>query len=126
MENFKLTRWKVLFHPEFQREFDKLEVDVQDRIVAQAGLLELEGPRLSRPYVDSLNSSRHPNMKELRFRGQSGVWRIAFAFDPERQAVLLVAGNKEGQHEPRFYKTLIARADDRFNDWLTILERPGK
>ena len=56
-------------------------------------------------------------MKELRFKLE-GVWRFAFAFDPERNAVMLVGGNKEGKNQKRFYKQLIATADDRFDDWL--------
>jgi len=57
-------------------------------------------------------------MKELRFRADTGVWRAAFAFDPDRHAVLLVAGDKAGVAQRRFYKALIARADKRFDDHL--------
>lgn len=60
-------------------------------------------------------------MKELRCRAADGVWRIAFAFDPEREAVLLVAGDKAGVNERRFYKSLIARADERFDRHLARL-----
>ncbi len=55
-----------------------------------------------------------------------GVWRTAFAFDPERKAILLVAGDKSGVSEDRFYKKLIKKADDRFDDHLTRLkEKPS-
>lgn len=54
-------------------------------------------------------------MKELRFRAANGVWRVAFAFDPRRRAVLLVAGDKSGIGEGRFYRSLIRRADSRFD-----------
>jgi hypothetical protein len=57
-------------------------------------------------------------MKELRFNADDGVWRVAFAFDPERQAILLVAGDKAGVAQKRFYKGLIARADKRFDEYL--------
>ena len=57
-------------------------------------------------------------MKELRCTAAGGVWRIAFAFDPDRQAILLVGGDKSGGGEKRFYKQLIARADDRFDRHL--------
>jgi len=57
-------------------------------------------------------------MKELRCTAAGGVWRIAFAFDPDRQAILLVGGDKSGGSEKRFYKQLIARADDRFDRHL--------
>lgn len=57
-------------------------------------------------------------MKELRCDADGGVWRIAFAFDSERKAVLLVAGDKAGANEKRFYKRLIAKADKRFERHL--------
>jgi hypothetical protein len=57
-------------------------------------------------------------MKELRCRTGDGVWRVAFAFDPERKAVLLAAGDKSGGSQRRFYKRLIAKADGRFDDYL--------
>ena len=60
-------------------------------------------------------------MKELRFDAADGVWRVAFAFDPKRQAVLLVAVDKSGGSEKRFYRQLIAKADQRFNDHLARL-----
>src|SRR6266851_8300425 len=67
---------------------------------------------LGRPRVDTLKGSRHANMKELRFDADDGVWRVAFAFDPKRKAILLVAGDKSGGSEKRFYRQLIAKADE--------------
>ena len=61
-------------------------------------------------------------MKELRFRANNGVWRVAFAFDPERKAVLLVAGDKSGTSQKRFYKGLIKKADARFDSHLVMLK----
>jgi hypothetical protein len=61
-------------------------------------------------------------LKELRFKAADGVWRVAFAFDPERQAILLVAGNKAGVSEKRFYKQLIEKADRRFDSHLDRLK----
>lgn len=61
-------------------------------------------------------------MKELRFKAADGVWRVAFAFDPKRNAVLLVAGDKSGGSENRFYKQLIKTADDRFDTHLAQLK----
>jgi hypothetical protein len=54
-------------------------------------------------------------MKELRFDAADGVWRVAFAFDPNRKAILLVAGDKSGGSEKRFYRQLIETADERFD-----------
>ena len=61
-------------------------------------------------------------MKELRFTAGGGVWRIAFAFDPERKAVLLVAADKSGVAERRLYRRLIAKSDERFDRHLDRLK----
>ena len=108
----------VSFADGFEPEFDALDAEVQDAILARMLLLEREGPSLGRPYADTLTGSKHANMKELRCTAAGGVWRLAFAFDPDRQAILLVGGDKSGGSEKRFYKQLIARADDRFDRHL--------
>ena len=100
-------KWHVIFHEAFAPEFEALAEDAQDELLAHAALLETFGPQLGRPRVDTLNGSKHANMKELRFDAADGVWRIAFAFDPERKAILLMAGDKSGQSEKRFYHHLI-------------------
>src|SRR6266704_6868352 len=99
--------WSVEIADELEADWDQFPVDVQDEILAHAKLLEQFGPQLGRPRVDTLNGSRHANMKELRFDANDGVWRVAFAFDPKRHAVLLVAGDKSGGSEKRFYRQLI-------------------
>ena len=80
------------------------------------------GPQLGRPYADTLKGSKHANMKELRFDAAGGVWRAAFAFDPRRQGILLVAGDKSGMRQGRFYQKLIAKADKRYAAHLTRLK----
>lgn len=65
-------------------------------------------------------------MKELRFEAADGVWRVAFAFDPKRKAIRLVAGDKSGVSERKFYKRLIAKADDRLDAHLARLKRKEK
>ena len=109
-----MMRWTVEFHPEFEPEFDALPEEVQDEFLAEAVFLELMGPATGRPHVDTLNGSGYANMKELRFEALNDEWRVAFAFDPRRIAVMLVAGGKTGISEKRFYKALIAKADDRY------------
>ncbi len=98
--------WLVEFHEDFESEFDALSEEVQDELLAHASLLETFGSQLGRPHVDTLNGSQHANMKELRFNAAGGVWRVAFAFDPRLIAILLVAGNKSGGSENRFYYLL--------------------
>ena len=118
--------WEVLFHDDFEPEFDALAQSVQDELLAHARLLEEFGPSLGRPNVDTLKGSRHDNMKELRFKADDGVWRVAFAFDPKRRAVLLFAGDKSGGSEEKFYKRLIRKADGRFDSHLDLLKKEQK
>ena len=99
----------------------KMPEPVQDALLAHAGLLEQFGPGLGRPRVDTLKGSRHANMKELRFDADGGVWRFAFAFDPNRKAIVLVGGDKSGTGEKRFYRQLIRKADERFDGHLPRL-----
>lgn len=91
--------------------------------MAHAKLLAQFGPQLGRPRVDTLKGSTHANMKELRFDAGGGVWRVAFAFDIKRQAILLVAGDKCGVAQRRFNKRLIVKADARFIDHLARIEK---
>ena len=74
--------------------------------------------QLGRPHADTLEGSKYSNMKELRFDADNGVWRVAFGFERQRQAVVLVAGDKSGISQKRFYKHLIKKADKRFTEWL--------
>jgi hypothetical protein len=118
--------WSVAFGDEFDPEFEALHEDVQTEILAVARLLQQFGPQLGRPRVDTLNGSRHANMKELRFNAADGEWRVAFAFDPKRRAIMLVAGDKSGGSERRFYRELIRKADDRFDAHLARSRREKK
>lgn len=133
--------WAVLIGDEFELEFFALPQQVQDETLALTRLLEQFGPQLGRPRVDTLKDSKHANMKELRFYAADGVWRVAFAFDPKRQAILLVAGDKSGGSEARFYREWIRKADERFDahlkraraeiaaskQWnVTVAKKPGR
>ena len=113
--------WTLNFHPAFDAEFNDYDAALQDAILVHLQLLERVGPSLGRPHVDTLTGSKHANMKELRFKAEGGVWRVAFAFDPNREAVVLVGGDKSGGSETRFYKTLIKKADDRYDSYLSDL-----
>jgi hypothetical protein len=121
-----MVAWAVLFHDAFDSEFVDLSEAVQDELLAQAKLLEQFGPTLGRPRVDTLKGSRHANMKELRFDADDGVWRVAFAFDPNRRAVLLVAGDKSGGSAKRFYRQLVRTADQRFDQHLEHVRKERK
>jgi len=114
--------WTVLFYAEFQAEFDALPEAIQDELLKRLLVLGEFGPTLGRPNVDTLDGSAFPNMKELRFR-LDGLWRFAFAFDPQRRAIVLVGGNKEGARQNAFYKELIRIADQRFAAHVASLKR---
>ena len=116
-------KWEVDLHDDFVPEYRDLHKDVQDELLARIELLEQFGPQLGRPHADTLNDSHHANMKELRFDAADGVWRVAFAFDPNRKAILLVAGDKSGVGEKRFYRQLIDKADARFDAHLAKIKR---
>ena len=118
--------WSVLFHDAFDAEFEALVEGLQDELLAHAKLLAAFGPDLGRPTVDTLKGSRHTNMKELRFSWSGQVWRVAFAFDPQRQAILLVGGDKGGADQRRFYKRLLMVADARYDDHLGTLSQSTK
>jgi hypothetical protein len=114
--------WFVDFHPKFKAEVVELPRAVRIELVASLAPLREFGPSLGRPDVDTLNGSKHTNMKELRFRADGGVWRVAFAFDPRRNAILLVAGDKSGVSEAAFYRRLIDKADKRYKEHLETLK----
>jgi hypothetical protein len=114
--------WTVEVGDEFEREFNDLHEEVRMEILALSRLLQQFGPQLGRPRVDTLNGSRHANMKELRFSAADGQWRVAFAFDTKRKAIMLVAGDKSGVSEKAFYRQLITKADKRFDAHLNRLK----
>ena len=119
----RCMEWDVFYDETFIAELAVIERQsgssaVREEIAALALLLRRFGPSLRRPHCDTLKGSKHTNMKELRFTLPDGEWRVAFAFDPRRSAILLVAGNKSGMNERRFYRQLIRTADARFEAHL--------
>src|SRR5882724_9219041 len=114
--------WHVATTDDFEEWFAAQGGDAQAEIIAKVELLKLLGPKLGRPHADTLNGSKHANMKELRANTADKVMRIAFAFDPSRAAILLVAGDKSGVSQKRFYKQLIAKADELFDAHLAALK----
>ena len=104
--------WPIFFDDECAVWFEGLNEGLQDAILALVGLLREYGPQLGRPRVDTLKGSKFDNMKELRVQYAGEPWRILFAFDPERNAILLVGGNKAG--DKGWYKRNIPIAEDRY------------
>ena len=107
--------WEIELHPVFREEVKDLPLKVRRSLGETLVAVEIEGPDLGRPNVDTLHGSKHSNMKELRFSADGGVWRFAFAFDPEQRAVILVGGDKQGVNQKKFYSWLLSVADERFD-----------
>ncbi len=95
-------QWAAAFHDEFLPEFREFSEVVRRETYSLIELLSKFGPQLGRPHVDSLKGSKRSNLKELRFRADDGAWRIAFAFDVNRRAILLVGGDKSGGSQDKF------------------------
>jgi hypothetical protein len=107
--------WSVEYTDQFEAWWDDLRVDEQVAIAIAVEALEERGPALGRPFVDTIKGSRHPNMKELRPRGET--MRILFAFDPHRSAILLIGGDKRDRWS-EWYEEMIPVADRLYDDHL--------
>lgn len=124
--------WSVEFHAACVRWADSLEQPDAEALLAAIGVLRYQGPTLGRPLVDTVKTSRHTNMKELRpgSTGRTEV-RVLFAFDRERRAILLIGGDKSDNWKG-WYETNIPIADDRFDEHQARLvskrakQTPGK
>lgn len=110
--------WEVVLVEEVEEWFFTLDKKSADLVSDAIDLLVEKGPTLTRPLADRLKGSQHHNMKELRpgSTGSSEI-RILFCFDPDRQAVLLVAGDKAGRWQD-WYKQAIPLAEERYDRWL--------
>jgi len=115
--------WEVEFTDEFSLWWDGLNHVEQDAIDYSVGLLQALGPSLGRPHADTVKNSRHANMKELRVQRGGRPYRIFFAFDPRRAAVLLIGGCKAG--DKRFYDRMIPVADELYDIHVRELRKEG-
>jgi hypothetical protein len=113
--------WEVLLDSDFEQWLTEQEVGVRRAIVAHAKLLATFGPSLGRPHVDTLKGSKLTNLKELRVQYQGQPWRVLFAFDPKRRAILLIGGDKRGDN--RWYRKAIAIAEQRYERHLAQMEQ---
>jgi hypothetical protein len=111
--------WIIKIHPAVEEWIDALKKREHEKVISALKALELQGPMLGRPFVDHVKGSRFKNMKELRPRGES--LRLLFAFDPARQAVILVAGDKNKVWN-KWYEQNISLADQRFSEHLKEFE----
>jgi len=112
-----MSTWEISGTDTFDEWFQTLEGDERNQVITAVEMLANGGPTLGRPTVDHIIGSRHHNMKELRPRGAAKNIRILFAFDPAREALLLIGGSKEGNWSG-WYAEAIPAADDMFDDHL--------
>jgi hypothetical protein len=111
------TTLKVETTAEYDAWFLKQDEESQVSIQMKVELLKKHGPFLSRPHADTLKGSKLNKLKELRAQSLNHVLRVAFLFDEERKAILLIGGDKKGKDEKRFYENLIKQAEKIYNKY---------
>lgn len=115
--------WDVEYTETFAEWWESLSEEEQEDVAVKVKLLEKAGPALGRPHADTLaKQSEHANMKELRVVHRGDAYRVLFAFDPRRVAILLLGGRKPDQ---KWYKTAIPAADKLFETHLAQLRKEG-
>ncbi len=115
--------WQVEYTDEFGDWWETLDENEQDSIAVYVLLLEQRGSTLPFPYSSGIEGSKHSHMRELRVQHKGKPYRILYAFDPRRTAILLIGGNKTG-HE-RWYDEYIPKADKLYDDHLDALKKEG-
>ncbi|MBH8566555.1 type II toxin-antitoxin system RelE/ParE family toxin [Nostoc sp. CENA67] len=115
--------YEVEYTDEFEQWYTFLDEDTQDSIDAVVELLEEKGPNLRFPYSTGVKNSRHQHMRELRVQHQGKPYRILYAFDPRRVAILLLGGSKKGND--RWYEENVLKADKLYDELLKELEKEG-
>ena len=115
--------WNVEYTDEFGEWWTTLNESEQDSIAVTVTLLEQKGPLLPYPYSSGVEGSRYDHMRELRTQHKGKPYRILYAFDPRRSAILLIGGIKTGQD--RWYDKYIPIADKLYDDHLKLLEEEG-
>ncbi len=115
--------WNVEYTDEFDSWWSKLTETQQEDTVAVVELLMEMGPELPFPYTSGIQGSKHGHMRELRIQSGGKPFRIFYAFDPRRSAILLIGGNKSG--DDRFYEKYIPIADKLYDDYLEELRKEG-
>jgi hypothetical protein len=113
--------WAVGYTDQFEAWWDSLSEAEQEDIAAVVTVLELRGPALRRPHVGTIEGSRHANMKELVVQHAGRPYRVLFAFDPHRCAILLIGGDKTGN--ARWYEEYVPIADRLYDEHLEMLLR---
>ena len=115
--------WGVEYTDEYGEWWHGLRVDEQDDIESTVDLLVEHGPSLPFPFSSGISGSRHPHMRELRIQHKGEPYRVLYAFDPRRNAILLIGGKKTGNN--RWYVETIPKADRLYDVHLDELKKEG-
>jgi hypothetical protein len=116
--------WDVKYTDEFGEWWSGLTEGEQEDVAASVELLERKGPQLPFPFSSGINGSRHPHMRELRIQHAGRPYRVLYAFDPRRMAILLIGGDKTGND--RWYNENVPLADRLYDEHLETLESEAK
>jgi hypothetical protein len=114
---------EVEYTDEFGSWWQGLSETEQESVAYAVGLLEAKGPTLGHPHSSGVERSRHSHMRALRVQHQGRPYRVFYAFDPRRAAILLIAGDKTG--DDRFYERMTPMADRLYDEHLEQLKREG-
>jgi len=117
------TEWSVEYTDEFETWWESLTEAEQEDVAAKVILLQRLGPALPRPHSDVVRSSRYANMKELRIQHAGRPYRVLYAFDPRRCAILLIGGDKTGND--RWYETFVPMAERLYAEHIASLRGEG-
>jgi hypothetical protein len=115
--------WEVEVTDEFLAWYDTLPLPAAEAVSRDVDLLERYGPTLAYPHTSAIFGSRHSHMRELRVDHARRHFRILYAFDPRRTAIVLLGGNKTG--DDRWYTENVPRADRLYDDYLDELRKEG-
>jgi hypothetical protein len=115
--------WDVEGTDEFTEWFVGLSDGEQIDVGRIVELLVDHGPTLPFPHSSGVESSRHRHMRELRIQHEGRPYRVLYAFDPRRTAILLIGGDKTGND--RWYQENVPRADALYDEYVRALEQEG-
>ena len=116
-------KWDVEYTDEFGNWWEGLTETEQESVRASVKLLENFGPELPFPHCSGITTSRHRNMRELRVQHAGRPYRVLYAFDPRRCAILLIGGEKIGKN--RWYEEYVPIADRLYDEHLEALRKEG-
>jgi hypothetical protein len=115
--------YEVEYTDEFEAWWNSLTESEQDDVAATVMLLEHKGPTLPFPYSSGIESSKHGHMRELRIQHAGRPYRVLYAFDPRRMAILLIGGDKTGNN--RWYDEFVPIADALYDQHIEDLKKEG-